>query len=136
MGYVSIFLQPGPCRVLNPPDPRLSSMRVPMRSRSAGNVGYDADELAVLAQTPQRIQRNVKSLGIQSAETFVQKQGIHPDIPAGKSGKSEGEGEAYQKTFAAGKIFGCAYFSGLPVIPYRQLQTCAFAVREGARSSV
>ena len=67
-----------------------------------GNVGYDADELAVLAQTPQRIQRNVKSLGIQSAETFVQKQGIHPDIPAGKSGKSEGEGEAYQKTFAAG----------------------------------
>ena len=43
--------------------------------------------------------------------------------------KSQGEGKTYQKAFSAGKVPCGADFSGLPVIPDRQLQTCAFSIR-------
>ncbi len=95
----------------------------------SGNMGNDADNLAVPAQGPQGIQRHVQGFGIQRAEAFIQEERVHADFPAGEAGKSQGEGKTYQKAFSAGKVPCGADFSGLPVIPDRQLQTCAFSIR-------
>jgi len=85
-------------------------------------VWNDTDQLALLLQARESFQGGFEGFLIQSAESFIKEQRIHPDILAGHVGQTQRQGKADNKALAAGKILRGPNFSGLVVVDHVKFQ--------------
>ena len=62
------------------------------------HMGDDAYHLALLMQGGEHVESGVQGFLIQSAEAFVQKDGIHTHVPAGHLCESQGQRQTDDET--------------------------------------
>ena len=80
------------------------------------DVGNDADEFVLLPQAFQSGQRDFQGIGIERAETFIDKQRVDPDVATRETGQTERHGEAGEEAFPAGETGGGAAHPGLEIV--------------------
>ena len=85
-------------------------------------MGYNADKLSVLPQSRQCFQGRFQGVFIKGAESLIEKKGVNPDIPAGHLRKAKRQGQAHDKAFPAGEIFGGTNLARLVVVDHIQFQ--------------
>ena len=88
-------------------------------------VGDDADEFPLLPERGELFQRMLKSLFIEGAEAFVEKERVDPHLVPGHPREGERKGETHKKGLSAGKIAGGADFIAPVVIPDVEFQSAA-----------
>ena len=83
---------------------------------------YNTDELAVLLQFRKSLQGCFEGVVVERSESFIEKERIHPYIPAGHLRKTKRQSKAHDKAFAAGEVFRRSNFACLIIIDDIQLQ--------------
>ena len=86
------------------------------------DMGYNTDKFTILLQARKSLQGGFESIFVESAESFIEKERIHPYIAAGHLRKAERQGKTNYKAFAAGEILRGPDLTGLVVVDDIQFQ--------------
>ena len=63
-----------------------------------------ADDLAVLLQAGKGLEGGLQGVFVQSAEAFVQKERVYPDVLTGHSGQAKCQGQTDDEALTAGEV--------------------------------